>query len=145
MEIIWNEDRMGKLETLYRDGWSCAMIGREIGVSKNAVVGKSHRMKLPRRRVITHQIKQAKGNYPTRRRSSRTAVMKKKAPPPLIDPDRNYSCSILDLNNTTCRYPVWPTGAPLAEQFYCGVPGADYSAGLPYCKHHSFICTNFRH
>jgi len=45
----WNEDINDRLRSLWSEGLSTAEIGRRLGVSKNAVVGKAHRLKLPAR------------------------------------------------------------------------------------------------
>ena len=45
----WNEDTITRLRVLWDEGHSTAEIGRRMGVSKNAVVGKAHRLALPAR------------------------------------------------------------------------------------------------
>ncbi len=45
----WSEDTIGRLRALWDEGHSTAEIGRRLGVSKNAVVGKAHRLDLPAR------------------------------------------------------------------------------------------------
>jgi GcrA cell cycle regulator len=45
----WNEESIAKLRALWAEGLSTAAIGRRMGVSKNAVVGKAHRLNLPSR------------------------------------------------------------------------------------------------
>ena len=45
----WNEETIQKLRALWAEGLSTAEIGRRMGVSKNAVVGKAHRLALPAR------------------------------------------------------------------------------------------------
>ena len=45
----WTEDSITRLRSLWSDGHSTAEIGRRLGVSKNAVVGKAHRLDLPAR------------------------------------------------------------------------------------------------
>ena len=45
----WNEDRVGALRRLWDEGHTTAEIGRRLRVSKNAVVGKAHRLDLPAR------------------------------------------------------------------------------------------------
>jgi len=45
----WNEETIGRLHALWAEGHSTAEIGRRLGVSKNAVVGKAHRLNLPAR------------------------------------------------------------------------------------------------
>jgi len=43
----WNDDMVANLRQLWDEGHSTAEIGRRLGVSKNAVVGKAHRLDLP--------------------------------------------------------------------------------------------------
>ena len=45
----WNEEIIGRLRALWAEGLSTAEIGRRMGISKNAVVGKAHRLNLPSR------------------------------------------------------------------------------------------------
>lgn len=45
----WNEPLINRLRSLWDKGLSTAAIGRELGVSKNSVVGKAHRLDLPER------------------------------------------------------------------------------------------------
>lgn len=45
----WSEDAMQRLRILWDEGLSTAEIGRRLGMSKNAVVGKAHRLDLPAR------------------------------------------------------------------------------------------------
>ena len=48
-EMEWAEETIVRLRTLWDEGLSTAEIGRRLGVSKNAVVGKAHRLDLPAR------------------------------------------------------------------------------------------------
>ncbi len=45
----WNEEVIVRLRDLWAEGHSTAEIGRRLGVSKNAIVGKAHRLDLPAR------------------------------------------------------------------------------------------------
>jgi GcrA cell cycle regulator len=45
----WAEETIIRLRELWSEGHSTAEIGRRLGVSKNAVVGKAHRLDLPAR------------------------------------------------------------------------------------------------
>ena len=45
----WTEEAIAKLRTLWAEGLSTAEIGRRLNISKNAVVGKAHRLNLPPR------------------------------------------------------------------------------------------------
>lgn len=44
MDSIWTPDLIQQLSVLWKDGLSTAEIGRRLGVTKNAVVGKAHRL-----------------------------------------------------------------------------------------------------
>jgi len=46
MENIWTQDRIENLSKLWSEGFSTAEIGRRLGVTKNSVVGKAHRLSL---------------------------------------------------------------------------------------------------
>ncbi len=45
----WSEDLIARLRGLWDEGHSTAEIGRRLGVSKNAIIGKAHRLSLPGR------------------------------------------------------------------------------------------------
>jgi GcrA cell cycle regulator len=138
----WNEDRMGRLETLFRQGKSFSLIAAEIGVSRNAAIGKAHRMKLPIGRKPTECLPRPRSAVRHKRQRAAASAMKKVKPE--IVPNHDYSCSILELTNATCRYPLWHSSTPHSERFYCGTPGADLAAGVPYCQRHSFVSASAR-
>ncbi len=48
-DFDWTPDVIAHLRTLWAEGHSTAEIGRRMGISKNAVVGKAHRLGLPPR------------------------------------------------------------------------------------------------
>lgn len=45
----WSDETITRLRVMWDEGLSTAEIGRRMGVSKNAVVGKAHRLSLPAR------------------------------------------------------------------------------------------------
>jgi len=45
----WNDEVIIQLRALWDEGHSTAEIGRRLGVTKNAIVGKAHRLDLPAR------------------------------------------------------------------------------------------------
>ena len=45
----WTDDLIAELSALWDEGHSTAEIGRRLGVTKNAIVGKAHRLNLPAR------------------------------------------------------------------------------------------------
>ena len=48
-ETSWTEERLEKLKLLWDTGLSISQIGEQLGVTRNAVAGKAHRLKLPKR------------------------------------------------------------------------------------------------
>ncbi|NHN87369.1 GcrA family cell cycle regulator [Acetobacter conturbans] len=45
----WTDETIARLKALWQEGLSTAEIGRQLGITKNAVVGKAHRLALPPR------------------------------------------------------------------------------------------------
>ncbi|HQT79908.1 MAG TPA: GcrA family cell cycle regulator [Rhodopila sp.] len=59
--MVWDEETIRLLRALWAEGLSTAEIGRRLGVSKNAIVGKAHRLDLdarpsPIRREATRTV-----------------------------------------------------------------------------------------
>lgn len=140
----WNEARVERLKTLWADGWSCSQIAADMGnLTRNAVIGKVHRLKLPERRPRTRSsIAPAKRKAKRRAKAiSRVKVTQMFAPAIMPDPvpvpdDPRAAgdvarLSLLELGAHTCR---WPVGDPKLPGFgFCGAPsGIDG----PYCPEH---------
>lgn len=47
--MTWTPEKIDLLTRLWSSGMPTAQIGKELGVTKNAVVGKAHRLNLPER------------------------------------------------------------------------------------------------
>ena len=47
--MVWDDETIRQLRALWAEGHSTAEIGRRLGVSKNAIVGKAHRLELDAR------------------------------------------------------------------------------------------------
>ena len=47
--LVWDEEKLNKLKVLWDEGLPITKIGNELGVSRNAIAGKAHRMGLPKR------------------------------------------------------------------------------------------------
>ncbi len=115
LDSVWNEARVSQLVQLWQAGLSTAEIGRQLGISKNAVVGKAHRLDLPARpSPIRNPVPRVR---PEVRRPTPTPAEPRLAPlhggPP-------------------CQ---WPHGHPGQEGFhFCGQPSLP---GKPYCPEHA--------
>ena len=44
IESVWTQEKVQQLSALWQEGLSTAEIGRRLGITKNAVVGKAHRL-----------------------------------------------------------------------------------------------------
>ena len=47
--LVWDEEKLSKLKTLWDEGLPITKIGNELGVTRNAIAGKAHRLGLPKR------------------------------------------------------------------------------------------------
>ena len=103
----WTDKKILDLKSLWVKGLTTLEIGKRLGISKNAVVGKAHRLGL-------------KGRPSPIKRHQKAVPPKKKA--------RVFK--LIDLSSQTCR---WPIGDPKHDNFhFCGdsiVPGKPYCAG----------------
>ena len=54
METVWTQELIDNLARLWAEGHSTSEIGRRLGLTKNAVVGKAHRIAItPRPTPLT--------------------------------------------------------------------------------------------
>lgn len=148
----WAEETIVRLRALWDEGLSTAEIGRRLGVSKNAVVGKAHRLDLPARPSPIRRDG-AGGGAPRRSAPRRVAgptlpplsstgpmigtapmvphipaMVPKPAPAPRVVPPapRPYGRVI------TC---CWPIGEPGTRSFrFCDDAS---EPGKPYCSEHA--------
>ncbi|KKL67299.1 hypothetical protein LCGC14_2136340, partial [marine sediment metagenome] len=49
MNVTWTEARVARLTELWNQGVAARLIAVDIGLTKNAIVGKAHRLELPGR------------------------------------------------------------------------------------------------
>ncbi|VVT32815.1 GcrA family cell cycle regulator [Rhizobium sp. EC-SD404] len=155
----WTDERVEKLTKLWADGLSASQIAAQLGgVTRNAVIGKVHRL-----------------NLPGRAKSGGTPAPRAKRPAPAPRPASNFNArpaaprtisrggaaaavredvameaqpqtrpvsdvvvpiakrlALTDLTERTCK---WPLGDPMHEDFhFCGHDSGD---NTPYCKYHA--------
>ena len=124
--MAWTDDRVEKLRELWDKGLSASQIAKELaeGVTRNAVIGKAHRMGLASR---PSPVK----SDPAKRAA---AAAKKKAAPkqePTKAAPTTGKVTILDLTESMCK---WPIGHPGEAGFhFCGKPS---QPTFPYCANH---------
>ena len=126
----WTDERVEQLKGLWSEGLSASQIARALGgVSRNAVIGKVHRLGLAGRAVP------ARAERPRTQR--RTAIHTALAPievveeDPIILEDGSFA-TVLTINDRMCR---WPIGDPAENEFhFCG---RNPRNGSPYCEAHA--------
>lgn len=151
----WTEDAITRLRALWAEGLSTAEIGRRMGISKNAVVGKAHRLNLsarpsPIRRVPGQAAAPRAPRLAPQRAPERavergpfaphpfTVVGAPPAPRPAPLP-RPVAAAPAPrpaprLSNAAC---CWPLGEPGKPGFtFCGSRAL---AGKPYCEEHASL------
>lgn len=128
----WSPDRIALLRRLWlEDGLSASEIAPRLGVSRNAVLGKVHRLGLSNRRP--RQAPPPRPRCPQRRRSKPPVTSKRTLQPATSGwdaPSVGLAARVEDLTPCACR---WPIGDPRAPAFgFCGRP----AAAAPYCEAH---------
>ncbi|MFM9975904.1 MAG: GcrA family cell cycle regulator [Beijerinckiaceae bacterium] len=152
--MSWNDERVDLLKKLWTDGLSASQIAAELGgVTRNAVIGKVHRLGLsgrakttsssaprvrkavPRQTVRTVSMPQVRGNVALAHQTHVQVhyhVETRPAEEVVVAMSRRVQ--IMELKEAMCK---WPIGDPTQPEFvFCG---ADCNFGTPYCSHHSSI------
>ena len=114
----WTPELIVEITRLWGEGLTTAEIGKMVGVSKNAVIGKAHRLGLPAR------------PSPIRRRngSGASAATSRPAAKAPVKPVRQIAIST---SGACCK---WPFGHPGEADFhFCGSPAL---VNKPYCPEH---------
>jgi GcrA cell cycle regulator len=127
----WTTKRIELLKNRIMAGLSCSEIAREIGLSRNAVIGKANRLGLSRFNATGQQPQSTeitRHKKLTRRQIAHVPCAEAKRACADAQGDR---CSLSDLQEWNCR---WPIGDPGNADFgFCGKNSVD---GLPYCAAH---------
>jgi GcrA cell cycle regulator len=146
----WNDERVEMLKKLWQDGLSASQIAAELGgVTRNAVIGKVHRLGLSGRGQPTTTIKrQRRVGTPAARRQRQAVTIGNLALKTNLEalaeiefvPRRNVvvpiakRLSIFALTERTCK---WPIGDPGNEDFhFCGHDSLETG---PYCEYHAGV------
>lgn len=140
-EPTWPPERVAVLERLWTDGLSASEIAARFpGVTRNAVLGKLHRLgRLGRGRPTTsatpRKVKPPRAPRARRPKASRQRLaMAPARPSPVMIPRWAGEVATVEaLQSWHCR---WPIGDPLEPDFaFCGRRVAD----RPYCGDHRAV------
>ena len=158
--MSWTEEKVELLRQLWLDGKSASQISAVLGagLTRNAVIGKVHRLGLAgRAKSPTAQSASARRARRRRGRAARrgasggaisgatmvrgntalavAADAELEAQPARLAEEivvpMSLKVTIVDLKESMCK---WPLGDPTSPDFrYCGSPAY---GGSPYCQHH---------
>jgi GcrA cell cycle regulator len=151
----WTEERVAELKKLWAEGHSASQIAKRLGsVTRNAVIGKVHRLGLSGRATPSRPVKrpprlarpkpqQQMPRQTATRGANALAVREATAPAPHVEAEANIEpqrlpngdmVTVLTVKDTMCK---WPIGDPADSTFgFCGHASAD---GSPYCAEHARV------
>ena len=149
--MSWTDERVETLKKLWGEGLSASQIAAELGgVTRNAVIGKVHRLGLsgrakspssaaPRPRKPRTHGQMLRVSRPSVRGNTALAhayEIEVEAEAELADNviPMGQRRTLLELTEETCRWPIGDPGQ--ADFFFCG--GRTVSS-LPYCAYHSRV------
>ena len=137
----WTPERVEQLRNCVVSGLTCSQIAAEIGVTRNAVIGKIHRLGLSPGRPAAAPARSCPPRAGQPRFSPRRRLLRlisAEAPGlagDAIEPvpiDSTQRCSLVDLGQDKCR---WPVGDPCTADFaFCG---NEAIRGFSYCAGHA--------
>jgi len=144
----WTEEQVEQLRQMWVEGLSANEIAKKIGVSKNSIVGKVHRLCLKARpspikkkEIVPPQEAEAEAKTPPDTPENGECLkpevadayqQKEKVQ---IKKNTGKGCvKLVELDSHTCR---WPIGDPRDEDFcFCG---KRVRTGQTYCDEHSAV------
>lgn len=143
----WTDERVETLKKLWTEGLSASQIAKQLGgVTRNAVIGKVHRLGLAGRATPSRPAKRPRPAARPRIVSAATsgALMGQRPRPqhapylalvPHLEPlkaEDGSVTTVLTLSDSVCK---WPIGDPTDATFaFCG-RGAGHAG--PYCADHA--------
>ena len=114
--MAWTDDRVETLKKMWGEGQSASQIAKELGgVTRNAVIGKVHRLGLSNRATTTTAKTESKAAAP--KKPSKPKAAPKKAPKPdlkteaAVPPQENKPIPM-----SAARRAIIPAGQPLPPQ-----------------------------
>lgn len=147
----WTEERVAELKKLWAEGHSASQIAKRLGsVTRNAVIGKVHRLGLSGRATPSRPVKRPpRLARPKPQHMPRTMgrdgqlVLREPNATPLVEteafvePQRlpnGDMVTVMTVKDTMCK---WPIGDPADTTF--GFCGRGSENGSPYCAEHARV------
>ncbi|MFN3859533.1 MAG: GcrA family cell cycle regulator [Caulobacter sp.] len=145
----WTDERVEVLKKLWLDGLSASQIAKQLGgVTRNAVIGKVHRLGLSGRAAPSQPTRPVfKAPRPTRPAAAAPPAPRRVAEPvsqpaavavsppslPAVRIEEPGTATVLTLGAHMCK---WPIGDPSSDEFtFCGRRASEG----PYCGEHARV------
>jgi GcrA cell cycle regulator len=140
--MAWNDERVEQLKKLWAEGLSASQIASKMGgVTRNAVIGKVHRLGLsgraaPAKPQRGRSFERMDDEFYTIRREP--AMMRPIIPEPEFTApvvlETGDKATVATLKNNMCK---WPVGDPAKDDFhFCG---QGTPTGKSYCAYHAHL------
>jgi len=142
----WTDESVEELRRLWDKGLTANEIAKKLGVTKNAIVGKVHRLCLKARpspiknkneEVADAQLELEEVLTEEKVETEDIETVKcEEAEEPAVDSGsvKKDKVKLIELDSHTCR---WPIGDPRDDDF--GFCGKKVRAGQTYCDEHSAV------
>ena len=142
--MSWDDNNVARLRELWDQGLPTAQIGKLLGFTKNAVVGKAHRIGLERRPSPIRRTaakpdrKKARSPIIPILNFENSKISKNIESDEIPKPAKNFQPIIKNLYNTNVKRGCeWPEGHPDETDFkFCG---KDRFEDKPYCINHCAV------
>ena len=133
MKIVysrWTEERIEQFKDYYAREWTHNQIGAEMGITRNASIGKAHRLKLPPRDpCVTPRVKRRAGVdtgggavTKIKIKLQRKPVLEDKEARDLPPDQSTFAVLFLDRPTNACTWPLWNDATPFDDRMVCGAP-----------------------
>lgn len=139
--MAWNDERVELLKKYWAEGLSASQIASKMGgVTRNAVIGKVHRLGLSGRATPAKPQRGCDSDYevedqPAASFTARTEIDTLISEPEFVAPavlSSGDMATVATLKGNMCK---WPIGDPAKDDFhFCGQSAP---TGKPYCTYHA--------
>ncbi len=141
--MAWTDERVELLKKLWAEGLSAAQIANKMGgVTRNAVIGKVHRLGLSGRATPAKPQRGCAPSAPLKEESP--VVKERRAEPKSVIPEPEFTAplvlesgdrtTVATISNNMCK---WPIGDPAKDDFhFCG---QSTLSGKSYCAYHAHL------
>ena len=134
--MAWTDEMVEGLKKMWKQGLTTNEIAKNLGVSKNSIVGKVHRLNLTARPSPIKKKEDEAVAETVAVQDKKTVETPAEVKPLNVEKKIGSSAclKLTELDNHTCR---WPIGDPRDDNFcFCG---KKVRGGQTYCEEHSAV------